>query len=100
MVLIDCGWSASLADIFAPQIKEEAPDLWWLLFFVECLAELVFGLYIADMVSGLVHLALDYEVGKNDELRRHAENTIADVKEFKRTNPLFLMARARDQYLW
>lgn len=100
MVLVDCGWSATFSDMVWPGLYDVDPRLWWMLFVFEVVLEACAGLYLADMVSGIVHLCLDYEVGGNDDLRRHAEFSIDDVKEFEKVNPLFLEAKKRDQYLW
>jgi len=58
------------------------------------------GMWVADFVSGMVHLCLDYEVGTNDELRTHVETTIPDVKKFEADSDLFKNAKSRDRYLW
>jgi hypothetical protein len=100
MVVIDWTGRQALSDLFFPQLSSENPALWQTLFIVEVILECALGLYLADMVSGIVHLCLDYEVGTNEELRRHAEYTIDDVKAFERDNSLYLEAKKRDKYLW
>ena len=67
---------------------------------LEILVLALAGVWVADFVSGMVHLCLDYEVGTNDELRRHVETDIADVKKFEAESDLFKNAKPRDRYLW
>jgi len=69
-------------------------------FAVECFILFAAGLFFADLVSGIVHLTLDYEVGTNDDLRCHAEYTIKDVLRFEAEDDLFKKAKPRDQFLW
>ena len=68
--------------------------------FIEALLLLVGAMYFADVVSGIVHLFLDYEVGSNDELRLHVEHSIPDVVAFEASSDLFKNAKPRDKYLW
>jgi len=69
-------------------------------FAVECLLLFAGALFFADLVSGIVHLTLDYEVGSNDELRCHAEYNSKDVLRFEAEDDLFKNAKQRDQFLW
>lgn len=63
------------------------------------IAELLCALYVADFVTGLIHMLLDFQTINNDKLRLHAEKTVAGVEEFEKT-PLFTEADEHDQYLW
>ena len=107
--LVDAGWSASIGDAIweathnttgGNTLLAEMPELWYTLFVIEVILECLLGLYLADLVSGIVHLCLDYEVGTNADLRRHAEFSIDNVKVFEAKDPLFKEAKKRDQYLW
>lgn len=62
--------------------------------------ELLVGIWLADFISGMIHLNLDYQTVSNRELRLHAETTIPAVEHFKATDPRFLNADKEDQYLW
>lgn len=57
------------------------------------------SMYLADFISGIVHLYLDYSEIKDMELRLHLESTIPDVHRFKKTSK-FKNASPNDQYLW
>lgn len=61
--------------------------------------EILCALYLLDLISGLVHMHLDYSEVKNDELRLHVETSINGVEAFEKTD-LFKNADPRDQYLW
>jgi hypothetical protein len=78
-------WSPSAAALF-----------WWL----QRLVELLCSMFITDLVSGLVHLTLDYQVVSHKDLRLHSETTIPAVKAFMATDPKFKAASGRDQFLW
>ena len=69
-------------------------------FSVECIFLLFAGMFLADLISGIVHLTLDYEVGSNDDLRCHAEHSVPDVLKFEQNDELFKNAKPRDQFLW
>lgn len=58
------------------------------------------GVLFADVVSGIVHLMLDYEVGSNDVLRLHVEHSIPAVIAFEQNSDIFIKAKPRDKYLW
>ena len=61
--------------------------------------ELVIALYVADFVTGLIHMLLDFQTVNNDALRLHMETTVEGVKKFE-TTPLFTEADEHDRYLW
>jgi len=62
--------------------------------------EVALGLYVLDLITGLVHMHLDYQEIKSRELRLHVENNIPDVIKFEENDPLFYNATPNDQYLW
>lgn len=64
------------------------------------IAEVVLALYVTDLVSGLVHLVLDYQTIAADELRTHGESTVDDAKIFMATSALFKVGSWRDRNLW
>ena len=63
-------------------------------------AEVLVGIYLADLISGCVHLYLDYKEVKDEKLRLHVETTIPNVTIFEETDDLFKKASPMDQYLW
>lgn len=63
-------------------------------------AEISVGLYVLDLISGLVHMHLDYQEVKDRKLRLHVETTIRDVKRFEQTDETFSNATPNDQFLW
>ena len=62
--------------------------------------EVALGLYVLDLITGLVHMHLDYQEIKSRELRLHVENMIPDAIKFEENDPLFYNATPNDQYLW
>jgi hypothetical protein len=64
------------------------------------IVEVALGLYVLDLITGLVHMHLDYQEVKSRDLRLHVENNIPDVIQFEETDPLFYNATPNDQYLW
>mmetsp|Transcript_5488 Transcript_5488/g.6844 ORF Transcript_5488/g.6844 Transcript_5488/m.6844 type:complete len:253 (+) Transcript_5488:53-811(+) len=71
-----------------------------LLCITQWVVEVTIGIYVLDLISGLVHMHLDYQEIKNRELRLHAEKSIPDVIKFEENDPLFYKATPNDQYLW
>ena len=63
-------------------------------------AEVLVGIYLLDLISGCVHLYLDYKEVKDEKLRLHVETTIPNVTIFEETDDLFKKASPMDQYLW
>lgn len=80
--------------VFSPEVTEI------LITAGQWVLEIALGLYILDLITGLVHMHLDYQEVKNRELRLHVENNIADVIKFEQNDPLFYNATPNDQYLW
>jgi len=64
------------------------------------IVEVALGLYVLDLITGLVHMHLDYQEVKSRDLRLHVENSIPDVVKFEEHDPLFYNATPNDQYLW
>lgn len=64
------------------------------------MAEVLFGVYVLDLISGIVHMHLDYQEIKDKNLRLHVEKTIPAVIKFEETDPLFSNATPNDQFLW
>jgi len=62
--------------------------------------EVGIGLYVLDLITGLVHMHLDYQEVKNRKLRLHVERNIPDVIKFETTDALFYNATPNDQFLW
>ena len=62
--------------------------------------DFLIAIFLADLVSGIVHIVLDYQEVKNTDLRLHVEKDIPDIMNFKETNPLFMNASKRDKFLW
>ena len=68
-------------------------NLWWLF-------EIVSSMYMVDLVSGLVHLYLDYQSINDEALRNQVvEKSIAAIQEFKRSG-MFCNATTWDMFLW
>jgi hypothetical protein len=63
------------------------------------LVELLLALYVADFVTGLIHMLLDFQTVDDDELRLHIETSVEAVEAFEKTK-LFTEATERDRYLW
>jgi hypothetical protein len=63
-------------------------------------AEVLLGIYVADLISGIVHLYLDYQEVKDAKLRLHVETTIPNVTKFEENDDLFKTASPMDKYLW
>ena len=63
------------------------------------LIELALALYVADFVTGLIHMLLDFQTVDDDELRLHIETSVEAVEAFEKTK-LFTEATERDKYLW
>ena len=61
--------------------------------------ELLLALYVADFVTGLIHMLLDFQTVDDDELRLHIETSVEAVEAFEKTK-LFTEATERDKYLW
>ena len=61
--------------------------------------ELLLSLYVADFVTGLIHMLLDFQTVDDDELRLHIETSVEAVEAFEKTK-LFTEATERDRYLW
>lgn len=62
--------------------------------------EIALGLYVLDLITGLVHMHLDYQEVKSRELRLHVERNIPDVIKFEENDALFYNATPNDQFLW
>lgn len=65
----------------------------------EYVIELATSMYLADFISGLVHLRIDYQTVHNRSLRLHVEPTIPDILTFRESR-VFKDAKKRDQFLW
>jgi len=70
------------------------------LWVIQCIVEFSIGLYVLDLISGIVHMHLDYQEVKSRKLRLHVENNIKDVIKFEKDDPLFYDATPNDQFLW
>ena len=57
------------------------------------------ALYVADFVTGLIHMLLDFQTVDDDELRLHVETSVEAVEAFEKTK-LFTEASEHDKYLW
>jgi hypothetical protein len=68
-------------------------------FVTRTLVELLLALYVADFVTGLIHMLLDFQTVDDDELRLHVETSVEAVEAFEKTK-LFTEASEHDQYLW
>ena len=66
--------------------------LWWMV-------EIVSSMYMVDLVSGMVHLYLDYQVIDDETLRKHVEKSIVAIQEFEKS-AMFRNATFWDQFLW
>ena len=67
--------------------------------YTRTIVELLLALYVADFVTGCIHMLLDFQTVEDDELRLHFETTVPAVEEFEKM-PLFTKATERDRYLW
>jgi len=67
---------------------------------IQWAAEVSLGLYVLDLITGIVHMHLDYQEVRDRALRLHVEKTIPDVIRFEKEDPLFYTATPNDQYLW
>jgi len=67
---------------------------------VRIIVEVCIGIYLADFISGAVHMYLDYQEVQDKELRLHAETSIPGVIKFEENDELFIKASPMDQYLW
>ena len=72
----------------------------WLPSFVQGTIEVLVGMYLLDLISGIVHLYLDYQEVKDKKLRLHVETSIPGVEKFEENDDLFKKATPMDQYLW
>jgi len=70
------------------------------LWIAQCAVELGIGLYVLDLISGIVHMHLDYQEVKDRKLRLHVETNIPNVINFEESDPLFYEATPNDQFLW
>lgn len=50
--------------------------------------EILLGIYLADLISGIVHMYLDYQEVKDRNLRLHVETSISDVTKAKQSLPI------------
>jgi hypothetical protein len=66
----------------------------------QCAFEVCVGFYAADLISGVVHMYLDYQNVQDKRLRLHVENSIPAVVKFEENDDLFKNASPMDQYLW
>ena len=62
--------------------------------------EVGIGLYLLDLITGIVHMYLDYQTVKDRDLRLHVERNIDDIVKFETTDALFMNATPNDKYLW
>jgi len=66
----------------------------------QAILELFIAMYIADLVSGLVHLTFDNCVVANVELRNQVFYTPKEAAEFMATSEIFKKATGFDKFLW
>ena len=55
----------------------------WLPSFVQGTIEVLVGMYLLDLISGIVHLYLDYQEVKDKKLRLHVETSIPAVEKVR-----------------
>lgn len=58
------------------------------------------SIYLADFISGIVHLYLDYKEIQDASLRLHSEDTMLKIQHFQATSTVFKSASKNDQFLW
>ena len=63
------------------------------------IGEILVSIYLADFITGMVHLHLDYKRVRSTQLRLHTESSIASIRSLKKTD-LFNTASDEDQFLW
>jgi hypothetical protein len=61
--------------------------------------ELAASMFLVDLLSGLVHMYLDYQVIGDTDLREHKESSIPAIQEFE-AMPQFQGAKPWDRFLW
>lgn len=64
------------------------------------LIEFILGFYLADLVTGIIHMCLDYETIKDNNLRIHTEKNILNIINFKNTNNIYKNSSRRDKFIW
>ena len=64
--------------------------MWWM--------EVAASMFVVDLLSGLVHMFLDYQSIEGD-LQGHVEKTIPAIRKFE-TTLRFQEAKAWDRFLW
>ena len=50
---------------------------------LQAVAEVLIGIYVADLISGVVHLYLDYQEIKDQKWRLHVETSIPAVEKVR-----------------
>ena len=61
--------------------------------------EVVASMFFVDLLSGIVHMYLDYQVIEDETLKNHVEKNIPAIIQFE-TTPTFVNASSWDQFLW
>lgn len=94
------SWRPNMANLVDPLAPDVPAWAFCLLLTLEVVVELLAAMYLADVVSGLVHLHLDYAEGKNDELKLVTFKSAEEIIRFKENDEMYKSANKNDQFLW
>jgi len=89
-----------MANLVDPLWGVVPPWAWVLLLILEVLVETAVAFYVADVISGFVHLHLDYTESGNDELKLVTFKTAEEAKDFIANDARYKSAKPYDQFLW